>query len=102
MNWYLILEAQSRGIDDRISLPDGVDWYELANRWLDVVQPKLIHWIERERKNRKYQDIRLKNINRYLQRNPLQTEELQHILADLPVLEPVDKRVISMIVGRRE
>ena len=91
--------AQGRGIDDGISLPDGVDWYELANRWLDVVQPKLIHWIERERKNRKYQDIRLKNINRYLQKNPLQTDELQHILAGLPVLEPVDKRIISMIVG---
>ena len=84
---------------DGISLPEGVDWYELANRWLDVVQPKLIHWIEHERKNRKYQDIRLKNINGYLRKNPLQTDELQHILAGLQVLEPVDKRVISMIVG---
>ena len=91
--------SQNLGINDDVSLPDGVDWYELANRWLDVVQPKLIHWIERERKNRKYQDIRLKNINRYLQKKPLQTDELQHILAGLPVLEPVDKRIISMIVG---
>ena len=87
------------GTDDGISLPEGVDWYELANRWLDVVQPKLIHWIEHERKNRKYQDIRLKNINGYLQKKPLQTDEFQHILAGLQVLEPVDKRVISMIVG---
>ncbi|MFO8028475.1 MAG: SNF2-related protein [Cyclonatronaceae bacterium] len=90
---------QSQGTGDAVSLPEGVDWYELANRWLDVVQPKLIHWIESERKNRKYQNIRLKNINGYLKKNPLQTDELQHILAGLPVLDPVDKRVISMIMG---
>ncbi|TVQ68207.1 MAG: hypothetical protein EA363_11575, partial [Balneolaceae bacterium] len=91
--------SQYPGTGEDISLPEGVDWYELANKWLDVVQPKLIYWIERERKNRKYQNIRLKNINGYLRKNPLQTDELQHILTDLPVLEPVDKRVISMIVG---
>ncbi len=77
----------------------GVDWYELANRWLDVAQPELIRWIETERKNRKYQNIRLKNINRYLHKNPLDEDALAHVLDGLPVIEPVDRRVMSMIIG---
>ncbi len=77
----------------------GVDWYELANRWLDVVQPVLISWIETERKNRKYQNIRLKNINAHLRKNPLDEAALAHVLERLPMLEPVDKRVVSMIIG---
>ena len=77
----------------------GVDWYELTNRWLDVAQPELIRWIETERKNRKYRDIRLKNINRHLLKHPLDEAALAHILDGLPLIEPVDRRVASMIIG---
>ncbi|MFW6347175.1 MAG: SNF2-related protein [Cyclonatronaceae bacterium] len=77
----------------------GVDWYELANRWLDVAQPRLIHWLEKERKKRKYQDIRLRNIDKYLENKPMSEDELDHLLRDLPALESVEKRIVSMIIG---
>lgn len=77
----------------------SVDWYELANRWLDVAQPRLIFWLEHERKKRKYQDIRLGNIDLYLKRHPLSEAELHHILHKLPALESVEKRIVSMIIG---
>lgn len=89
----LIARAEPAGSDM------SVDWYELANRWLDVTQPRLIYWLENERKKRKYQDIRLRNIDSYLKKHPLSEAELHHILNKLPALESVEKRIVSMIIG---
>jgi len=75
------------------------DWYELANRWLDITQPVLIYWLENERRNRKYQNIRLQDINGYLKKHPHGLRELKHLLDELPIIEPAEKRIIAVIIG---
>ncbi|MFU8861631.1 MAG: SNF2-related protein [Cyclonatronaceae bacterium] len=95
----LFRNNRSGGYPDGAIAVETVDWYELANRWLDVVQPVFINWLTEERKQKKYRDIRLKNMNKYLVSNPLSADALDHILENLPAIEPVDRRVVAAIVG---
>ncbi|TVQ09165.1 MAG: hypothetical protein EA364_14550 [Balneolaceae bacterium] len=96
---HLFRNTQTGGFPGGAIAAETVDWYELANRWLDVVQPIFIGWLTEERKQKKYRDIRLKNMNKYLASNPPTADALDHILKNLPAIEPVDRRVVSAIVG---
>lgn len=76
-----------------------VDYYELANRWLDIAQPILIHWLEEERRSRKNHNIRLQDVNSYLADNPIPEADLNHILDNLPQVKPADERIRAIIIG---
>lgn len=95
-----LLKELHRITNEKVDIDDFTpDWYELADRWLDLAQPKLIHWLEKERKTRRYQNIRLENINGYLKKNPFTTEELEYLLEALPLSEPISTRMHAVIIG---
>ncbi|MCC5935519.1 MAG: hypothetical protein JJU35_14825 [Balneolales bacterium] len=75
------------------------DWYELANRWLDLAQPMLIAWLEREKRRRKYREIRLTNLTPHLTLHPPSGEQLLTLLENLPRIEPARNRIVAAIIG---
>ncbi len=92
--------APDTGFSTDTAQTEQPDWYELANRWLDFAQPRLIEWLENERRRRKYREIRLSNITPHLTENPPTAAQLRTLTEQLPRVEPARNRIIAVIAGR--
>ena len=89
----LLLEIQ------RILKPDlanefSIDYYQLAQTWLDIVQPILI---EERQKSRRV--VHLKSLERKLKREPLDNGQLAQLTDRLPTINNIGKRIASCIIG---
>ncbi|MYE91203.1 hypothetical protein F4X33_19640 [Candidatus Poribacteria bacterium] len=89
----LLLEIQ------RILKPDlanefSIDYYQLAQTWLDIVQPILI---EERQKSRRV--VHLKILERKLKREPLDNGQLAQLTERLPTINNIGKRIASCIIG---
>lgn len=94
------IETLSGTPGSRTTQHEQPDWYELANRWLDLAQPRLIEWLENERRRRKYREIRLSNITPHLTENPPAGARLRTLTEQLPRVEPARNRIVAVIIGR--
>ena len=83
--WRAAVADGSSGTGDESGFAEQPDWYELANRWLDLAQPMLIAWLEREKKRRRrYREIRLTNLTPHLTLHPPSGEQLLTLLENPP------------------
>jgi hypothetical protein len=74
---------------------DEIDPYALAQRWIDLVRPRLD--ARRQRSRRRYQ--LLSDITADLVDDPVAPDEVRRALADLPMRPPLTDRITAAIVG---
>ena len=72
----------------------SIDYYQLAQTWLDIVQPILI---EERQKSRRV--VHLKILERKLKRDPLDNGQLAQLTERLPTINNIGKRIASCIIG---
>lgn len=92
-----VVGALQRALAEPAPHEPGVDLYELAQAWLDVVRPVFL----RVQARRKKHPLRLKSKALYdeLTGQPLPTEVLAEVEARVEVLDPLERRVAACIVG---
>ncbi|MCH8568589.1 MAG: phospholipase D-like domain-containing protein [Balneolales bacterium] len=75
------------------------DWYELAGRWLDWVQPRFLEWISEGRKRRKRSFDRLSDYTPELKKTLPDPDMLKALLRDLPKMPRSKERIAALILG---
>ena len=75
----------------------GVDLYELAQAWLDLVRPVFLAVQDRQRRH----PLRLKSRTLFeeLRRAPIPTADLQRMADRIEAVDPLERRVAACIVG---
>jgi len=68
----------------------------IAEIWLDLTRDA---WYEKLLKKRRYKPLRLKDIRKDLQQNPLDVEQLREAFSNIRQSQPINSRVISAIIG---
>jgi len=80
-------------LDDSLS----VNFYQFAQLWLDIIQPRMI---ELKKSNRRWKNvIDLDVLRRDLERDPISDDDLKKILDNIIVIDRLDKRIASCIMG---
>ncbi len=74
---------------------DEIDPYALAQRWIDLIRPRLD--TRRQRSRRRYQ--LLSDITPDLLHDPISPDEIRHALAELPLRPPLSDRITAAIIG---
>jgi hypothetical protein len=91
MRWRRLGELADVGRTDR--RPDP---YSVAERWLEVVRPRL----DAERARRRHQPfVLLRDVERDLEAAPLVLDEVEAGFGALVTMAPVDERVVACILG---
>lgn len=68
----------------------------IAEIWLDLTRDA---WYEKLLKKRRYKPLRLKDIRKDLQQNPLEIERLREAFSNIRQSQSINSRVIAAIVG---
>jgi hypothetical protein len=71
------------------------DYSAVAARWLDLVSP----WFDLLSQSRRVKPIRLVDIRKVLQKEPISTEQLLKAFQDCPAGKRLDERIASAIIG---
>jgi hypothetical protein len=75
---------------------ETADPYLIAQRWLDLVAPLL----EAERAvRRRAPYLVLTDINASLARDPLDIDQVERQMSDLPIAPPIERRINACILG---
>jgi hypothetical protein len=75
----------------------GVNLYQFAQLWLDIIQPRMI---ELKKSNRRWRNvIDLESLRRDLERKPLTDEDLKRLVENVMTIDSLDKRIASCIIG---
>ncbi len=72
----------------------SIDYYQLAQTWLDIIQPILI-----EERQKRRGIVHLKSLERKLKREPLDNAQLALLTDRLPTINNIGKRIASCIIG---
>lgn len=92
----LIKDAQSLLTEDTV---DGhiVDYYQLSQLWLDVLQPELDR--RRDANTKRSSVISLQDLASPRNPCPVSTEQLEFILEHCPYTESIDQKIAACIIG---
>jgi len=75
---------------------DRPDLDSIAEAWLDLTREV---WYEKLLKRRRFKPLRLKDIRKNLQQQPLSADQLQKAFSSIPRAQPLYSRVVSAIAG---
>lgn len=73
-----------------------VDLHQLAEFWLQLVKP-LWHQVRRQRHRNRYS--KLSDIEPLLNQQPLELSDVENVMRNLRIMEPLDQRVAACILG---
>ncbi len=87
--------AANQTPSDTDTAGDEIDPYALAQRWIDLIRPRLDN--RRQRQRRRYQ--LLSDITADLIASPLDTNQVRQAFANLPLRPPLTDRITAAIIG---
>ena len=92
-----VVQDLQRALADPKPHEPGVDLYELAQAWLDVVRPVFLRIQDRRRRH----PLRLRSraLVDELKRSPLSTDDLWAVAERVEVVDPLERRVAACVVG---
>lgn len=92
-----VVRELQRALADPKPHEPGVDLYELAQAWLDVVRPVFLRVQDRRRRH----PLRLKSraLVDELKRSPLSTDDLRAVANRIEGVDPLERRVAACVVG---
>lgn len=92
----VIKDAQSLLTEDTVS-GHIVDYYQLSQLWLDILQPELDR--RREANSNKRNVISLQNLKSAKNPCPISIDQLEYILENCPYTESIDQKIAACIIG---
>jgi hypothetical protein len=91
LRWRAIQRlTELRSVDE-----ERPDQYFVAQRWLDLMAPRL----EAERLSSRRRYVLLRHLDKALRSNPLDLEQVETVMSNLPVASPLAQRVTACILG---
>lgn len=78
------------------------DYYELAQHWLKIIQPKMLEFRQRERQERrrsKISHLKDKQFWMYLNDYPIPDEVFEELLQQVVYIENLENRISTCIIG---
>ncbi|HAS39471.1 MAG TPA: hypothetical protein DCS93_03290 [Microscillaceae bacterium] len=75
-----------------------VDYYELAQQWLKIIQPHLLRFRQEFSPN-KMVHLKDEGFIEYLLNNPISDETFKELLENLPKVKNLEKRITTCIIG---
>ncbi len=87
-------------VETLISIPEidqeRPDLDSVAETWLDLTRDM---WYERLLKIKRFKPLRLKDIRKDLQQQPLTTPQLQEAFSTVQRAQPLHSRIVAAIIG---
>jgi hypothetical protein len=72
------------------------DQYQFTQKWLEMIKP---YFIYKQEESPQKNVVRIHQLNEYLIDNPLSLAQLEKLLESVVVLQPVEERIASCIIG---
>lgn len=94
-----VLKELRQVLDGTIEDDFSIDYYQLAQNWIRIIQPKLIELKKETKNKRKIIHLTSKEFLRELKKNPITTEEFESLRDKIVTANQLDKRIASCIIG---
>lgn len=91
------LQALKRLLAGTYDEDHSVDFYRLANQWIQLIQPYVVE--EKKRQPKIAFTVHLGSMLKVFKRQILPTEVFERLLNEVTYMEPVEKRVAAYVVG---
>ncbi len=95
----VILRDLDQVLQGKIEDDFSIDYYQLAQNWINIIQPKLIELKKETKSKRKIIHLTSKQFLKELKKHPITTEEFESLRERIVTANQLDKRIASCIIG---
>jgi superfamily II DNA or RNA helicase len=94
-----VLQDLQKITNNKVENSFSIDYYQLAQDWIRLIQPRLIELKKNTTNKRKIIHLSSEVFRHKLRSKPISTEELEDLRDSIVTTNPLDKRIASCIIG---
>jgi superfamily II DNA or RNA helicase len=94
-----ILRDLEEILNGKIEDDFSIDYYQLAQNWIGIIQPRLIELKKETKNKRKIIHLTSREFLKELKKHPITTKEFESLREKIVTANQLDKRIASCIIG---